>query len=133
MAYPADYKYTKTHEYVRVEGNAGIVGLTDYAQDQLGDIVFVELPEVGQDVRQGEAFGVVESVKAVSDCYSPVSGKVMEVNEALNDEPGTVNSDPHGAGWFMKVEMSDPKDLERLLDVKAYEKHAEEEAKAGHH
>jgi glycine cleavage system H protein len=133
MAYPADYRYTKTHEYVKVEGKAGTVGLTDYAQDQLGDIVFVELPEVGKEVRQGEAFAVVESVKAVSDCYSPISGKVTAVNEKLNDEPGVINSDPHGEGWIMKVEMSDPADLGRLMDVKAYSKHAEEEAKAGHH
>lgn len=133
MAFPADYKYTKTHEYVKVDGKIGVVGLTDYAQDQLGDIVFVEFPEIGQEVRQGEAFGVVESVKAVSDCYSPVSGKVVEINEKLNEEPGTINSDPHGDGWMIKVEMSDPSDLDKLMDVNAYEKHAEEEAKAGHH
>ena len=133
MAFPADYRYTKTHEYIKVEGKVGTVGLTDYAQDQLGDIVFVELPAVGQEIRQGETFGVVESVKAVSDCYSPVSGKVKAVNEKLNDEPGVINSDPHGDGWIMKVEMSDPADLDRLLDAKTYEKHAEEEAKAGHH
>lgn len=133
MAFPADYKYTKTHEYVKVEGKTGIVGLTSYAQDQLGDIVYVELPEIGKEVRQGEAFGVVESVKAVSDCYSPVSGKVVVINEFLNTEPGTINADPHGKGWMIKVEIFDPADLGKLLDVKAYTKHAEEEAKAGHH
>ncbi len=133
MTYPADYKYTKSHEYVKVEGNIGWVGLTNFAQDQLGDIVFVELPEVGQQVKQLEQFGVVESVKAVSDCYSPVSGKVVEINEMLNDEPGTINSDPHGAGWFIKVEISDASELDKLMDIKAYEKHAEEEAAKGHH
>ncbi|MDP2871729.1 MAG: glycine cleavage system protein GcvH [Bacillota bacterium] len=133
MAYPADYKYTKSHEYIKVEGNMGIVGLTNYAQDQLGDIVFVELPEVGGEVKQGEPFGVVESVKAVSDCYSPVGGKVVAVNDKLNDEPGTINADPHGAGWIMKVEIADKGEFANLMDVAAYQKHAEEEAKAGHH
>jgi len=132
MTYPADYKYTKSHEYVKVDGDIGAVGLTNYAQDQLGDIVFVELPEVGQQVVQGEPFGVVESVKAVSDCYSPVSGTVVEINEALNDEPGAINTDPHGEGWFIKVEISDVAELDNLMDVKAYEKHAEEELARGH-
>jgi glycine cleavage system H protein len=133
VTYPADYKYTKSHEYIKVEGNVGTVGLTNYAQDQLGDIVFLELPEVGQEVKQGEPFGVVESVKAVSDCYSPVSGKVVAVNDKLNDEPGTINADPHVAGWIMKVEIADAGELDNLMDIAAYEKHAEEEAKAGHH
>lgn len=133
MTYPADYKYTKSHEYIKVEGNVGTVGLTNYAQDQLGDIVFLELPEIGQEVKQGEPFGVVESVKAVSDCYSPVSGKVVAINDKLNDEPGTINADPHGAGWIMKVEIADPGELDNLMAIAAYEKHAEEEAKAGHH
>ncbi len=133
MAFPADYKYTKSHEYIKVEGKVGYVGLTNYAQDQLGDIVFVELPEIGQEVTQFEPFGVVESVKAVSDCYSPVSGKVVAVNDKLNDEPGTINADPHGEGWIIKVEIGNAGELANLMDVKAYEKHAEEEAKAGHH
>jgi glycine cleavage system H protein len=133
MTYPSDYKYTKSHEYIKVEGNVGTVGLTNYAQDQLGDIVFLELPEVGQEVKQGEPFGVVESVKAVSDCYSPVSGKVVAINDKLNDEPGTINADPHGEGWIMKVEIADPGELDNLMAIAAYEKHAEEEAKAGHH
>ena len=133
MAFPAGFKYTKSHEYIKVEGKTGTVGLTNYAQDQLGDIVFVELPEVGQEVTQGEPFGVVESVKAVSDCYSPVSGKVVAINEKLNDEPGTINTDPHGEGWIIKVQLADAAELGNLMDVAAYEKHAEEEAKAGHH
>jgi len=132
MGYPADFKYTKSHEYIKVEGNIGWVGLTNYAQDQLGDIVFVEMPEVGQEVTQGEPFGVVESVKAVSDCYCPISGKVVEINEKLNDEPGTINADPHGEGWFIKVEIADMGELDNLMDIKAYEKHAEEEAARGH-
>lgn len=133
MAFPAGFKYTKSHEYVNVEGNVGVVGLTDYAQDQLGDIVFVELPEIGQEVTQGEPFGVVESVKAVSDCYSPISGKVVAVNDKLNDEPGTINSDPHGEGWIIKVELADAAELDNLMAIAAYEKHAEEEAARGHH
>jgi glycine cleavage system H protein len=133
MGFPAGYKYTKSHEYIKVEGNYGWVGLTNYAQDQLGDIVFVEMPEIGQEITQFAPFGVVESVKAVSDCYAPVSGKVVAINEKLADEPGTVNTDPHGEGWFIKVEVADPAELANLMDVAAYEKHAEEEAARGHH
>lgn len=119
--YPKDYYYTKTHEWVRIEGNIGYVGLTDYAQGQLGDIVFVELPEIGKQVKQNEVFGVVESVKAVSDCYSPVSGKVVKVNEKLVDSPETINQDPHGEGWIMAVELSDPSEIKNLMDGATYE------------
>lgn len=133
MSFPADYKYTKSHEYIKIEGNVATVGLTNYAQDQLGDIVFMEMPEIDQEVTQFEPFCVVESVKAVSDCYAPVSGKVVAVNEALEDEPGLINSDPHGAGWFAKIELADSAELANLMDVAAYEKHAEEEAAKGHH
>jgi len=127
MTYPTNLKYTKTHEYARIEGNKAYVGITNYAQDQLGDIVFVELPEVGREIKAGEIFATVESVKAVSDCYAPVSGKVVEVNENLNDAPETLNSDPHGEGWICAIEMSDPSEADKLMDSVTYEKHVEEE------
>jgi glycine cleavage system H protein len=126
--YPSEFRYTKTHEWAKVEGDRVRVGITNYAQEHLGDIVFVELPEVGRQVKQGEAFGVVESVKAVSDCYAPVSGEVVEVNEALTDKPETLNQDPHGAGWMVVIRMSDAAELGNLMDAAAYEKHCEEEA-----
>lgn len=119
--YPKEYRFSKTHEYVKVEGNIGYVGLSHYAQEQLGDIVFVELPDIGKKVKKNEVFGVVESVKAVSDCYSPVSGTVVKVNEKLMDSPETVNQDPHGEGWIMAVELADASDLDDLLDGEAYE------------
>ncbi|MDI6823175.1 MAG: glycine cleavage system protein GcvH [Bacillota bacterium] len=128
MMYPAEFRYTKTHEWAKVEGDLARVGITNYAQEHLGDIVFVELPEVGRQVKQGEAFGVVESVKAVSDCYAPVSGEVVDVNGVLADKPETLNQDPHGEGWMVVIRMSDPAELGNLMDVAAYEKHCEEEA-----
>ncbi len=124
--YPKDLKYTKTHEWVRMDGNEGVVGVTFYAQDQLGDIVFVELPEVGSQVTQGEAFCVVESVKAVSDCYSPVSGEVVRVNDDLASKPEIINSDPYGDGWVMAVRIADASELKNLMAPEAYEKHASE-------
>lgn len=123
MTYPANLKYTKTHEYVRVEGNKAYLGITNFAQDQLGDIVFVELPEIGRELAAGEVFSTVESVKAVSDCYTPISGKVVEVNDKVNDEPELLNTDPHGEGWICAVELSDPGQVAQLMDVAAYEKH----------
>lgn len=131
MTYPANLKYTKTHEYARVEGNRAYVGITNYAQEQLGDIVFVELPEVGRQVKAGEVFSTVESVKAVSDCYAPVSGTIVEVNNKLADSPELLNKDPHGEGWICAIEMSDPGELNNLLDSESYEKHAAEGG--GHH
>lgn len=125
--YPKEFRYTKTHEWAKVEGDRVRVGITNYAQEHLGDIVFVELPEVGRQVKQGEPFGVVESVKAVSDCYAPVSGEVVEVNGTLADKPETLNQDPHGAGWMIVIRMSDPGELDNLMDAAAYEKHCEEE------
>jgi len=119
--YPKGYFYTKTHEYVKVEGKTGYIGLTHFAQDQLGDIVFAELPEVGREVKQGETFGVVESVKAVSDCYSPVSGKVVKVNEKIVDAPETLNKDPHGEGWMIAVEIAGMGELENLMTGEEYE------------
>jgi len=131
VTYPANLKYTETHEYVKVEGNKAYVGITNYAQDQLGDIVFVELPEVGRVVKAGEIFSTVESVKAVSDCYCPVSGKVVEVNDKVTDTPELLNKDPHGDGWIACIELSDPAELSKLMDVATYEKHAAEGG--GHH
>ena len=128
MTYPANLKYTETHEYAKVEGNKAYVGITNYAQDQLGDIVFVELPEVGRVVKKGEVFSTVESVKAVSDCYAPVSGKIVEVNSKLSDSPELLNQDPHGEGWICAIEMSDPSELGKLMDSASYEKHAEQGA-----
>jgi len=123
MNFPSDISYAKTHEWVKKEGGLTVIGLTDFAQDQLGDIVFVNLPEAGDAVTAGESFADVESVKAVSDIYSPVTGTVAEINEALLDAPESVNSDPYGA-WFIKVE--NVTDEEELLDAAAYEAHCAE-------
>ncbi len=127
MSYPSDFKYQKSHEYVRVEGDVAYFGITSHAQEALGDVVFVELPEVGRELKQGEVFCTVESVKAVSDCYAPVSGKIVEVNEELDSSPELINSDPHSEGWICAVEMDDASELHSLLDSEAYEKHVEEE------
>lgn len=120
--YPADLKYTKDHEWIRVEGDTADVGITDYAQQQLGDVVFVELPQVGRVLAQGEVFGTIESVKAVSELFSPVAGEVVAVNDALTSAPEQVNSEPHAA-WIIKVRPSQPGDLDALLDAAAYEQH----------
>jgi glycine cleavage system H protein len=118
---PADLRYTKEHEWVRVEGDVATVGITAHAADQLGDIVFVELPAVGRVVEQFATFGVVESVKAVSDLFAPVGGEVVEANEALAGAPESVNSDPYGAGWMLRIRLADPAQLDALLDPVAYE------------
>lgn len=120
MNVPVDLKYTKEHEWVKVEGKIATVGITDWAQGELGDIVFVELPEAGLDVTQMDTFGTIEAVKAVSDLFSPVTGKVTEVNAALEDEPMLINRDPYGEGWMIKVEVADASQLEQLLDAGAY-------------
>ena len=117
--YPADLKYTKDHEWVRGGGAEATIGITDYAQAQLGDVVFVELPAVGRTIKQGEVFGTIESVKAVSELYAPVSGEVVAVNDALSTSPETVNKDPHGA-WIIKVKPSNAGELGSLLDATAY-------------
>ena len=117
--YPADLKYTKDHEWVRVSGTEARVGITDYAQKQLGDVVYLELPDVGRMVKKGEVFGTIESVKAVSELYAPVSGEVVAVNDALSTSPETVNKDPHGA-WIIKVKPSNAGELGSLLDATAY-------------
>ena len=117
--YPADLKYTKDHEWIRTTGDTADVGITDYAQQQLGDVVFVELPAIGRVLAQGEVFGTIESVKAVSELFSPVAGEVVAVNDALTSAPEQVNSDPHGA-WIICVRPSNPGDLDTLLDAAAY-------------
>jgi glycine cleavage system H protein len=122
MNIPKELKYSREHEWVRVEGNKATVGITDFAQHELGDVVFVELPAKGAAVTAGQGFSVVESVKAVSDIYAPVSGTVTAVNDALTDAPETINADPYGAGWIAVIEMSDPGELEGLLDSAGYEK-----------
>jgi len=126
MAYPEKYKYTREHEWVEVNGKTGIVGITDYAQNSLGDIVFVDAPKVGTKVEKGAVFGSVESVKAVSDLYSPVTGTVTEVNEDLHSSPEKINSDAHRA-WIIKVDLSEPGELDSLLSAADYEKFIAEE------
>lgn len=122
MNIPKELKYSKEHEWVRVEGNKAYIGITDFAQSELGDIVFVELPEVGDEVQADEPFGSVESVKTVSELYAPVSGKVLEVNGALTDSPELVNESPYDKAWMIVVEMSSSDELNALLDAEAYEK-----------
>ena len=124
---PADLKYSREHEWLRLDGGTATVGITDYAQDQLTDIVYVELPEVGRSVKAGESVAVVESVKSVSDIYSPVDGEVSEVNSALEDHPESVNDDAFGEGWLFKLKVSAP-DLSGLLDADGYQKFVDEEA-----
>ncbi len=127
MEFPKDLKYTKEHEWVKVEGDTVTVGITDYAQDSLGDVVYVELPQEGSSVTKNEPFGVVESVKAVSDLYSPVSGNVEEVNDAIIDSPEVINDDPYGDAWMLKVEIAGPEELEDLLSADEYQSFIEEE------
>jgi glycine cleavage system H protein len=126
MAYPADYKYTKEHEWLKIDGKTGVIGITDYAQNSLGDIVFVELPKVGSEISAGNTFGSVESVKAVSDLFAPVSGTVTEINEALNTAPEQVNKDAN-ATWMIKVSLKDPGEASGLLSTADYEKFIAEE------
>ena len=120
MAYPAGFKYTKDHEWIELNGDNGKVGITDYAQQQLGDVVYVELPEIGAKLKQGQSFGTIESVKAVSELYSPVTGEVVEVNTALRDKPETVNKDPH-ASWMVVIKLSSPGEAGALLDATQYQ------------
>jgi glycine cleavage system H protein len=126
MAYPKDCKYTKEHEWIKAQGNSAQVGITHHAQESLGDIVFVELPKVGAQVEAGKSFGTVESVKAVSELYAPASGKVVAINEALNQTPESVNADAHGA-WMIKLELSNPGELNALLSADQYEAFIAEE------
>lgn len=121
MNLPADLKYSEEHEWARVEGGKAVIGITDFAQSELGDIVFVELPEVGDTLTFGEPFGSVESVKTVSELYAPVSGKVVQVNSSLADTPEKVNESPYGEGWMIEVELSNPSELEKLWSAQKYE------------
>ena len=120
MAYPDGFKYTKDHEWIELEGDRGKVGITDYAQQQLGDVVYVDLPEVGAKLKEGQSFGTIESVKAVSELYSPVSGEVVDVNTALKDKPETVNKDPH-ASWMIAIKLTNPGEAGALLDATQYQ------------
>ena len=121
MSYPEDLRYTKQHEWVRAEGEIGTVGITEHAQKELGDIVYVDLPKVGAHVDQGKSLGSVESVKAVSDIYSPISGEVIEVNETLAQSPEKLNAEPHGAAWLVKIRMSSPDEAKKLLSAADYQ------------
>lgn len=121
MSIPNNLKYTKEHEWVLVEGNIGTIGVTEYAQGELGDVVFVDIDPSLSDVKKGGSIGTIEAVKTVSDIFAPYSGKVVEINEALKDSPETVNSDPYGKGWMIKVEISDSAELSDLLDASAYQ------------
>ncbi|MHA1565452.1 MAG: glycine cleavage system protein GcvH [Alphaproteobacteria bacterium] len=121
----SDVKYTNDHEWVRVEGDSAIIGITEYAQEQLGDVVFVDLADVGKNLTKGDEAAVVESVKAAAEVYAPLDGEVLEANEALADEPGLVNSDPGGAGWFLKIKISDGGQLEGMMDEAGYKSYVE--------
>ena len=121
MAIPKDLKYTKDHEWVKIEGDVATVGITDFAQGELGDIVYVEVETVGETLNKEEVFGTVEAVKTVSDLYLPLSGEIIEFNESLEDEPENVNTDPYGEGWMVKIQISNPDEVEGLLDEKAYQ------------
>jgi len=123
MTYPENLKYTKEHEWVLVEGDQGTIGITDHAQNELGDIVFVDLPKVGTTINKGKTFGSVESVKAVSDIYAPVSGEVVAINETLGTAPETLNADPHGTAWLIKVKLAQPSEINELLAAADYQKY----------
>ena len=123
MNFPADLKYSKEHEWVRVDGKNGTIGITDFAQKELGDIVYVEVESIGETFDKDAVFGTVEAVKTVSDLFMPVSGKVLEKNTALNDNPEAVNTDPYGQGWMIKIEITNPADLDGLMDAEAYKAH----------
>ncbi len=128
MTFPEDLKYSKEHEWLRVSGNIVTIGISDYAQDQLGEVVFVELPDEGEEFEKEDAFGVVESVKSVNDIYAPVTGRVVEVNDPVIDTPEVLNEDPYGEGWLIKLEISDPKELKGLMSAKEYEAYIKEES-----
>ena len=121
MAYPPQYRYTKDHEWMDVKGGVATIGITDYAQHALGDVVFVELPKLGSKIETGKPFGTVESVKAVSEIYAPATGEVVETNVALQNEPEKINADPHGAAWMIKVRLTNPAEINKLMDAAAYE------------
>jgi glycine cleavage system H protein len=120
MTFPDNLRYSKEHEWVRVEGNIGVIGITDHAQNELGDIVYVDIPNASATIAAGDTFGTIEAVKTVADLFAPVSGTITEVHGALNDSPESVNTDPYGEGWIVKVELSNPAELDGLMDVVAY-------------
>lgn len=122
MNFPNELKYTSEHEWIRVEGNIGIVGITDFAQNELGDIVYVDIPVLGKTIAQNDVFGSIETVKVVSDLFSPVSGTVVEINTAINDAPEKINKDPYGEGWLIKIKLSNPQEVSNLLSSEAYQK-----------
>lgn len=122
MNFPNELKYTSEHEWIRVEGNIGIVGITDFAQNELGDIVYVDIPVLGKTIAQNDVFGSIETVKVVSDLFSPASGKVIEINSSINDAPEKINKDPYGEGWLIKIELSNPQEIDNLLTSDAYQK-----------
>ncbi len=127
MDFPKDLKYHKEHTWVKVEGNRALIGITDHAQEELGDIVYVELPERGSESEQDESFGTVESAKAISELFAPISGRVVDINEDLADQPELINDDPYDSGWLVEIEMSDPSELDSLLTADIYKKYIEEE------
>lgn len=127
--YPTDYRYTKEHEWIKADGANGTIGITDYAQQELGDVVFVELPKAGAKLSAGKSLGTVESVKAVSEIYSPVDGEVIETNPTLANAPETINKDPHGAAWLVNVRLTDPKQIPLLMDAAAYQAYIAEKSK----
>ena len=129
MAYPTNYRYTNQHEWVDAKGDTATIGITDYAQHELGDVVFVELPKPGTKITAGKSFGTVESVKAVSEIYAPVSGEVTEANAELQNTPEKINADPHGAAWLIKVRLANPEELKTLMDAAAYEAFVAEKGK----
>jgi glycine cleavage system H protein len=129
MAYPKQFRYTKEHEWVEVKGDVATIGITDYAQHELGDVVFVELPKPGAKIETGKSFGTVESVKAVSEIYAPASGEVVEANGELHNTPEKLNTDPHGAAWLIKVRLTNPAEVGKLMDAAAYEAYVADKAK----
>lgn len=124
--YPNDRRYSRDHEWVRMEDDVCVLGITDFAQSELGEVVYVELPEVGHVFNSGDELGTIESVKAVAEIYTPVAGEVVEVNDSLQDDPGAINEDPHGDGWLVKIKYSSSKDFEELMDAEAYQAFVEE-------
>jgi glycine cleavage system H protein len=127
--YPSDYRYTKDHEWIKADGATGTIGITDYAQKELGDVVFVELPKAGTKLKAGAMFGTIESVKAVSEIYSPVSGEVTEINAVLADSPEQINTDPHGAAWLVRIRLDNPQEISSLMDAVAYQAYIAEKEK----
>ena len=129
MAYPKQFRYTKEHEWVDVKGDVATIGITDYAQHELGDVVFVELPKPGTKIETGKSFGTVESVKAVSEIYAPASGEVLEANAELHNTPEKINTDPHGSAWLVKIRLANPSEVGKLMDAAAYEAYIADKAK----